>query len=234
MWSVTRIPPDGGSNGLRHSGQSPRASPGRGMHPCGLSRPLRGSPLERVAEWFRFALEVVRVELIEREAGLLDALRDSASEVAPAGEALVERLQAPLPFGDAFVRRVTVLYEVEGAIRLQHASDLLECVLEIRDRAQGPRREDGVEALRRQVEALTSQSGQLDSDWRSVDPGFCDSHADFGGLDGRHLREALRIERSVEARSESDLHDVTVQALTDTSAYWVGGLAAHDQILEPR
>ena len=52
-----------------------------------------GASLEREPERFRFALELVSVEMFDLETGLLDAVGDTPSEVTATGKPLVQRFQ---------------------------------------------------------------------------------------------------------------------------------------------
>jgi len=62
-----------------------------------MSSGLDGATFECVAEGLGLALEVVRVEVLDSEAGVVDQLRDLSREVASSGEPLVERFEPRLP-----------------------------------------------------------------------------------------------------------------------------------------
>jgi Chromate transporter len=87
---------------------------------------FRGAAFEAVPEGFGLTLEVVAIDALEREPGLLDAVRDSSCEVASARESLVHGFETLLPFRDFLVRSVAVLHKVEGAAGLEYAADLLQ------------------------------------------------------------------------------------------------------------
>jgi hypothetical protein len=105
------------------------------------------SPLVRVAERLQFALEVVRVDTVDGEARLLDDLGNSTCQMTPARERLPERFYPFLPPCDARIGRVAVFDEVERAAGLEDANQLGESPIDVRDRAQRPRGQRGIEAV---------------------------------------------------------------------------------------
>jgi hypothetical protein len=109
------------------------------------------SPLVRVAKQLQLALEVVRVEVVDREASPVDEFGHPPCEMTPTRDRLPERFDPFLPSFDARVGRVAVFDEVERAARLQDAKQLGERGIDVRDRAERPCGQRSVQPLGREV-----------------------------------------------------------------------------------
>src|SRR5438045_8463158 len=86
--------------------------------------PVHGATFERVTERLRFALEVVRVEFFDLEAGGLDVVGNPPGQMASARDGLPDRLDSLLPVRDVDVGRVAVLDEVQPRCGLPDAAEL--------------------------------------------------------------------------------------------------------------
>ena len=128
--------------------------------------------------------------------------------MTPTGEPLVERFEAALPARYRGIGGMPMLDEVERAARLQYASQLLERVGQIGNRAQRPGREHRIERLGRQVQLLAVEPGQLHRGRRPGDAGFGDPHADGRRFDRQDLRDLGWVVRNVESGAEPDLDDI--------------------------
>src|SRR5215204_4822657 len=172
--------------------------------PCWRSRlsVLVRSPLVRVAERLQFALEVVPVYTVDGEARLLDDLGHPTCQMTPARERLPERFYPFLPPCDARIGRVAVFDEVERAAGLQDAKQLGECPIDVRDRAQRPRGQRGIEALGWEVQLLAGQSGRFQRDVVLVDARPSNVHGHLRRFDGIELRDLAGVVGRVQPRAE--------------------------------
>src|SRR6266542_6255899 len=161
-------------------------APARTSSPC-ATRPVasstssRSSPADRLrsgrhgnaervgAAELRSALLVERVEFGDLEARRRQQVDDRAGEVAPAEHALLEWLQPSLPALYRLVRGQAVLDEVQRAARLEHPTELTQGGRNVRDRAQRPRRNGGVEAGVGERQGLAVQPGSLYRNARPLD-----------------------------------------------------------------
>jgi hypothetical protein len=82
----------------------------------------------------------------DAESGRFDQRPDRPIEVAAASDPFPERGQPVLPSAYAGLRRPTVLDEQQLAARLENAPHLVQCLPCSGYRAQGPGRQDGVDA----------------------------------------------------------------------------------------
>jgi hypothetical protein len=81
--------------------------------------------------------------------------------MTPTRDRLPERLYPLLPSCDGRIRSVAVFHEVKRGTGLQDAMQLAKRGTDIRDRAQRPRGQYGIESLGREVQSLAAQSGWL-------------------------------------------------------------------------
>ena len=104
----------------------------------------------------------VGVRFLHREAGVRHQLGDVANEVASAGDALLDAVEATLPRGNAGVRGQTVLEEEQLAARTKHASDLAQCTSGVGHSTQRERADRGVAAVVGQGKRLSVESHETD------------------------------------------------------------------------
>lgn len=134
---------------------------------------------------------------------------DLAIELATARAAFPQRRQATLPGTDLSVRRQPVFDEQELAARLEYPSKLGECPADVRDRAQRPCADDGVD--RAVVERNDFHALLQDFD-RKGDAACClPGHRGKAGgwFEPENLAHGSRVVGQVQPRPYADLQDAT-------------------------
>ena len=118
-----------------------------------------GSAFECPPKWLGFFGVPVGGHGVDDESGAGEEVRDVSGEVTAAEEWLVDRLEAALTAGHFRIGGNAVLDEVEGAAGLEDTVDLGEGGVQEGNRAERPRRQDGVRGHARQVDAFTGEAG---------------------------------------------------------------------------
>src|SRR6478609_10886662 len=158
------------------------------------------------------------LDRLDDEAGLLDEPVDRPRQVAAVESLLLDGLEEALPALHVRLGGEAVLEEVQGAAGTQHASDLAECPVDVGDRAQGERREDGVGALVRETEPLAVEVAADDGDGAACAAVGAELPGDIGGLDRDDAGDLRRVEADVVPAAEAELDDLAAQALAGASA----------------
>ena len=131
------------------------------------------------------------------------------------------------------VRTSTVLDEMERATRLQYSTDLGQRCVDVRDRAQRPGGECGVELSRRKVQFFAGEACELNLDRGRSDPRLGNSQTQSGWFDSGDSLNAVGVVRSVQPSPKADLDDVARESRTHTTSNLAQVLAVHDLVLHP-
>ncbi len=157
-----------------------------------------------------------------------------ADEVAAAGDALLEAVEAVLPAGDAGLGAQPVLEEVELAARAQDPAQLVQRGVDVGDGAEGERAECGVDRCVGQRDRLAVEPDELDLDRRRGDPVRSTRPADGRRLDREHPLDLRRIDGDVQPGAEADLDDGAAQAGRDLGAMAADLTVVERDIGQPR
>src|SRR5258708_24126263 len=149
--------------------------------------------------------DIAGFDAVDAEATPFDHGTDRTVEVTAPADTPPGRRQPILPSAHALVGGQTVLDEQQLAARPQYAPHLGERGAGLRDRAQGPGRDDGLDAML--VERNGLGGGLEEADWHAGPTGSATSHIHKPrcGVERQHLAHGRAIERQGAARAGTDL-----------------------------
>ena len=130
----------------------------------------------------------------------------------------LQRLEAMLPATHPLVWGQTVLEEVQGAAGLENPPHLGKGGGHVRNRAQRPRGQRGIEAVVLERQRLAIQAGPLHRDARLSHTFLGQPPAHVGRLDGGNPGNGRRVEGDVVARAKAQLDDASFEPLADATS----------------
>jgi hypothetical protein len=142
--------------------------------------------------------------------------------MAAAEQPLLHRLEAMLPAAHPLVRGEAVLDEVQRAARLEDAAYLRQRGCDLRDRAERPGTQGGVEAVVLEWQRLAVQAGPLHADVGHSQAFLGQLPANVRGLDCCDPRHRVGVERNVEPGAEAELDDLTAEPGAHSAALAAG------------
>src|SRR3954452_23233982 len=179
----------------------------------GLS--LGGETLVEPGERLGLPLAVVGVEPLDPQPAFDDDRVDLTVEVATAEQPLLHAVEPLLPTANPDIGRRAVLDEVQSAARPQHARHLAHGGDRVRNRAEAPRAQGGINRLVGERQPLSVQTDHVDIHRAGGDALRSEPHPHARRLDGVQASDRPRDERQVVPGPEADLDDLAGQTLAN-------------------
>ncbi len=159
---------------------------------------------------------------------------DVARQSAPVGDKLFERVEAALPALHVRVPAQPMLEEKKNAARLEHAMDFRKSVLNALYAAQRERADDAIEHSVRKRKALAALHVMIDVDSPTAHATPCERVHAGVGIDRGYPAHLGRVARQVEAGSQADFQNISLDVRQQFAAQLGDERLTQDEVAKPR